>query len=439
MTRALAAALALLVLPAALAAQARRCVLQVEQVGDSGVRARGPEGEDYFAGGGVRLRCLDLGITIRSDSVASYAGRVIHFVGRYRYRDSTLALDADQATYYRLEERWEARGSVRAVNRRTGSVLTGPSLDYYRAVRGLRDSTETYATGRPRLDVQPRGRAEGDSAAPYVVRADRLRIRGEDVLYAGGTVEVDRSDFATRSDSLRLDADGAEEGTLVGQAVMRGTGRDSFELTGARIDFTLRDRALERVLATGGPVASRRDVRLTGDRIVFELEDSVVARTFAWGDSTQGAAASPDYDVKADSLAIESPGGTLREIRGLGRGWLATARDSATGHRDWMAGDTVVARFRPGEPADSADAVLQELEGRGASRAYYRGASKGGDARPTLSYARADRLLVRMQRRPGEQGVATVELEGNVDGLQLQPGGGDAAPRPAPVPPGGGR
>src|SRR5438876_8107675 len=36
---------------------------------------------------------------------------------------------------------------VVAVNRSTGSVLRGPNLTYYRAVKGVRDTLEMYATG----------------------------------------------------------------------------------------------------------------------------------------------------------------------------------------------------------------------------------------------------------------------------------------------------
>ena len=50
------------------------------------------------------------------------------------YRDSTVTMDADNGTYYKDGERWEARGKVHTVNLATGSTMDGPSLDYLRAV-----------------------------------------------------------------------------------------------------------------------------------------------------------------------------------------------------------------------------------------------------------------------------------------------------------------
>ena len=56
--------------------------------------------------------------------------------------------------------------------------------------------------------------------------ADRVRLKGDDRIFAGGKVTVDRSDFASRSDSLRLDTGHGGDGTLIGGSpVLRGLGR----------------------------------------------------------------------------------------------------------------------------------------------------------------------------------------------------------------------
>ena len=98
---------------------------------------------------------------------------------------------------------------------KAGSTVISASLDYYRAVKGVRDTTEMYAVSRPRIEYFARdsadsARAPADSAGrtraePYVIVADRVRIKGDDRIWAGGKVTVDRSDFAARGDSLRLD------------------------------------------------------------------------------------------------------------------------------------------------------------------------------------------------------------------------------------------
>ena len=168
-----------------------------------------PQGTNYFAGGNVRLSCRGTKITMQSDSVAAYGGNVVQFIGRVKYRDSTLTMDADRGTYFKSRERWEARGKVVTKNLVTGSTLTGPSLDYMRVVKGVRDTLEMFATGRPTIQYFPSDTG-GQKAEPYAIVGDRVRFKGDDRIFAGGKVTVDRSDFASRSDSLRLDTGAGE-------------------------------------------------------------------------------------------------------------------------------------------------------------------------------------------------------------------------------------
>ena len=134
-----------------LAAQSDRCVFQIDNVDRQGSVNETPQGTNYFAGGNVRLSCRGQQITMQSDSVAAYGGNVVQFIGNVKYRDSTLTMDADRGTYYKNGEKWEARGQVVTKNLKTGSTLTGPALDYFRVVKGVRDTLEMYATGRPRI------------------------------------------------------------------------------------------------------------------------------------------------------------------------------------------------------------------------------------------------------------------------------------------------
>src|SRR4029078_9725552 len=110
-------------------------------------------------------------------------------------------------------------------------------------VQGVRDTFAMYATGRPRIeyaDAEPTGKP----AEPYIIVADRGRFKGNDRLWAGGKATIDRSDFAARGDSLRLDTGKGSDGSLVGGApLMRGLGRDSFSLAGKRLDLKLQGGA----------------------------------------------------------------------------------------------------------------------------------------------------------------------------------------------------
>ena len=178
-------------------------------------------------GGGVLAHCDGTATTISADSFAHYSrlGR-LDLIGRVQIRDTSLALDANFASYFLRDERLEAHKNVVAVNRRTGSVLRGPNLKYWRAAKGIRDTVEMYATTRP--TVEYRQTTQGDSAAtePYIIVADRIRLKGDDRMWAGGRTTVDRSDFASRSDSILLDQTRGF-GVLVGSPRVEGKGRES--------------------------------------------------------------------------------------------------------------------------------------------------------------------------------------------------------------------
>jgi hypothetical protein len=409
-----------------------RCTLQIDNVDRQGIAVEAGGETNYFAGGNVRLSCRGTKITMSSDSVASYAGERVQFAGHVRYRDTTLTMDTEFGTYYRAAERWEGRGDVKTRNLKTGSTLAGPSLDYFRAVKGVRDTTEMYAVGRPRIEyfakdsVADSTAAAGDSTRParepYVIVADRVRIKGDERIWAGGTVTVDRSDFAARGDSLRLDTGPANDGTLLGKRpTMHGIGADSFDLAGRRLDFRLKNRELEHVIAKGDAKAVNQDWTLVADTIVHDLAKRKLEHTEAWGDSIRPHATSAKYEIRADSMVLDSPGQHLREARAFGKAWLGGEVDSVTKERDWLTGDTVVASFEPRDSAGSTKSVLTRLVARGSARSYHLDPDekhKGG--RPSINYARGNEIVITM-KRDGSDKVDLVEVRGAADGVQLAP------------------
>ncbi len=400
-----------------LAGQVDRCVFQLDQVGGQGVQVSSPEGINYFAGGGVRMSCRGLTVSMTSDSVAAYGGKVVRYLGHVRYRDSSVSMDAERGTYYKDGERWEARGTVHTENLENGSTLTGPSLDYLREIRGLRDTAELFAVSRPTITYATTD-SLGRATEPYVIVADRVRMKGNDRVWAGGQVTIDRSDFAARSDSLRLDTGAGSDGTLLGEPVMRGIGADSFALTGRRIDLELHHDQLTYVTAKGEGHAVSADLDLKADTIGLDLEGGQLIQTLAWGDSLRPYALSSDYAIRADSLALDTPGQKLEESRAFGRAWVAGRLDSVTAERDWLSGDTVVAQFAVREAGGRTE--VRRLEARKDAKSYYR----VGDARRpgsrSINYSRGERIVVLM-KQAGESGVERVEVRGQVDGVQLEP------------------
>ena len=419
--------------------QSDRCVFQIDNVDRQGSVNETSSGTNYFAGGNVQLSCRGQQLTMQSDSVAAYGGTVVQFIGNVKYRDSTLTMDADHGTYYRNGEKWEARGRVTTRNLKTGSTLTGPALDYFRVVKGVRDTLEMFATGRPRIQyaTTPAG---AKPAEPYVIVADRTRLRGSDRLWAGGKVTIDRSDFAARGDSLRLDTGKGSDGTLIGgNPVMRGLGRDSFNLSGRRLDLKLDQRELTYVVAKGAGHAVSKEWDLVADTIGLDLKNRKLDQTLAWGDSTRPYATSPAYAMRADSLALDTPGQQLKEVRGFGSAWLGGTIDSISKQRDWMGGDTVVANFVQRDSAGTKRAALSRIVARKGAQSYHVSPSLKYPQRPSINYARGD-IIVMTMSQAAKGGVDRVDVRGQVDGIQLEAGEAPSAPdstRPRPARPPG--
>ncbi len=404
------------------AAQSQQCVFQIDNVDRQGSVVETPKGTNYFAGGNVKLSCRGTTISMQSDSVAAYGGNVVHFIGRVRYRDSTLTMDADRGIYYKSRERWEARGNVATKNLTSGSTLNGPALDYMRAVKGVRDTLEMYATGRPKIQYFPTDSA-GKPAEPYVIVGDRVRFKGDDRIFAGGKVTVDRTDFASRSDSLRLDTGAGSDGSLIGgRPVLRGLGADSFSITGNRIDLQLEQRDLTYLLAKGNARAISKEWDLVADTIALDVNQRKLEQTLAWGKKVRPSATSPSYAMKADSLALDTPGQTLREVRGFGNAWLGGTIHQPTKDRDWMRGDTVVARVPSSDCAGPQRAVLSRIDARVGAQSYHIEPNTRAPARPSINYARGQAITVTMKEDPAAGGgVDRVDIRGKVDGIQLEP------------------
>jgi hypothetical protein len=413
------------------AAQGSRCVFQIDNVDRQGAVVETGKGTNYFAGGNVRLSCRGSQITMRSDSVASYGGSVVQFIGNVQYRDSTLTMDANHGTYFRAGEKWQARGNVSTTNTSTGSTLTGPSLDYLRVVPGVRDTTEMYATGRPKIRYATVDSA-GAQTEPYLIVADRVRFKGNDRIWAGGKVTVDRSDFAARADSMRLDTGKGSDGTLIGgKPTLRGVGADSFTITGDRIDLTLDRRELTYLVAKGNGRTISREWDLVADTIALDLNARKLEQTLAWGDRIRPSATSPAYAIKADSLALDTPGQKLKEVRGFGKGWLGGTVHEASKDRDWMRGDTIVARFTQADSAGRSRARLRQIEARQSAQSYHLEPNLRFPARPSVNYARGDVIVVTM-KSDSTRAVDRVDIRGKVDGIQLEATSDTAPPLARP-------
>ena len=385
---------------------------------------------NYYGAGGVRAHCLGTATTLAADSFAHYgAFRRMDLVGHVAIRDTGLALDANFASYFLRDERLEAHNNVVAVNRRTGTVLRGPNLKYWRAVQGVRDTVEMYATQRPTVEYRQTQAADSGPQEPYIIVADRLHLKGDDRMWAGGKVTVDRSDFVSRSDSMLLDQL-AGFGVLVGKPSVEGRGRTatgdsakSYTLVGTRIELALTQREIRAVKALGHGKATGADWTLTADTIDLRIADRSLQQTFAWGASARPHAISALYTILSDSLAIDSPGEVLTESRAFGKAFATAKRDSITpaNQTDWVTGDSITIRFRQEEDSITKrkHSRLRELVARGAARALTHHLDKTDTTKagPAINYSRGHVITLSMLR----DRIDRVIVVGAADGVHLEP------------------
>ena len=416
----------------------RPCKVVIDSVGRQAQQVEVRAGEtNVFAGGGVLAHCEGTGTTLSADSVAWFAGvKRFDMIGQHNIvhiRDTTLTLDATTAAYYLNQERLEAHRNVVAVNRTTGSVLRGPNLTYYRAVPGIRDTLEMYGSSRPTIDYH----ATADSGEPYVIVADRVRFKGNDRMWGGGRVTIDRSDFAAQGDSMQLDQP-AGFGVLVGKPAVEGKGARAYKLTGTRIELGLAGREIKRVKALGDGVATGSDWRLTADTIHLFLDRSKLQRAFAWGpkDSVKARAVSTTTTIRSDSLALDLPNEVLTEARAFGHAFSTSKKDSTkNADVNWIAGDSLTARWT--QVPDSAGELkpkIHELISRKNARALTHTQSEHDTAGPSINYTRS--AIIRIVLKGGK--VDSVTATGHADGVQLEhrpPAPPDTTKHQTPPPP----
>jgi hypothetical protein len=393
---------------------------------------------NYYAGGNVKLRCRNQQVFLEGDSVASIGGAFLQVITRAEYRDEDVTINADTLTYTKADERLQARGSVHILNKQNGSTLEGPYVDYYRAVRGVRDSAESTALNRPVVTYQV-SRAVGDTVdpSPYVIVADGLKGYGSNRLTGWGNVTVDRDSLAGRGDSLLYVSGPTDEVTLVGElATLRRSGTDSFSVAGRHVVLGLQGEALRRVRALGQGRILGGAGEIIADSAALEFENGELVATRAWDAASGARVLAGGYDITGDSVAIDTPDERLRELRVFGNGRLVEASDTATAGaidsttatadssdappNNTMTGSRITARFADHDSAGTLLTRLVDITAIGSATSLFsREVEREGRSTPSINYTRADTIVVVM-RTDDSSGVLEVRAFGNVDGMQLE-------------------
>ena len=153
-----------------------------------------------------------------------------------------------------------------------------------------------------------------------------------------------------------------------------------------------------------------------------------------------------DFHLSGDSIDVRSPGQRLQQVVAVGGARAESAEaDSLDGgdlpdilRRDWMVGDTIVARFGTPSATDSAPAVepaasdstprLETLTAIGEARSFYRmyssdTTSVGAEVRPALHLVEGAEITIYLDGRE----VVNMDVAGQTDGWHFEPQAADSA------------
>ncbi|MBL8986180.1 MAG: hypothetical protein JNJ80_07910 [Gemmatimonadetes bacterium] len=403
-----------------------RCVIDIVNVDRQGVRTTPTPGqENMYLGGNVHVQCRGRNIHIYADSMASFGGSIWQFISqgnRVKYRDSTTALDTDFGTYVKDGERFEAQGNVEHRDLKTGSMIKGSRVDYLRPVKGLRDVLEVIGYNRPTVTYVVTDSA-GRPQAPYVIIGNKVVTKGNEAIYAGGAVQIDREDLKGLADSLWLDSGKSQGGQLIGHASLQSVQENGFTLTGRTIDIGLTNKELSGVTAHDTARLVSKDVTLDADSIRVELVTRRAELTRAWGKTLRPRVVSADYQVTGDSLLILTPLQKLSKVQAFGKGWAGFTGDSSKpgARRDWIGGEIVTVSFVERDSAGVKKTAIQQLEAERDARSFYQMDPERGQTIGSINYTRAQKILVTMRVTRDSNTVSRVDATGAVDGAHLQP------------------
>jgi hypothetical protein len=379
-----------------------------------------PSGQyNYFFGGHVTARCPVQNLVIRADSLEQYGdeGRIF-LIGHVDYREPRLKLKSDFLTYFQRDERLLATQNVVATLP-SGSTLTGPQLEYFRALPGVRSQQSATAIGRPTVNLIERD-SLGRPQPPVKITANTIYLQGDSIVSAVGQVVVVRPELTAVGDSLYADA-GSGLLRMMRQPRITGTKGRPFTLVGETIDLHTKQRKLERVLAKNAAQAHSEDLDLKSDTIDLRVANDLLQQAIVWGKS-RAHATSPTQTMVADSINVIMPAQHVRELHALRKASAEAMPDTTKFHtkeKDRLTGDTIVAYFDSVPPKDSTTKPqIRLLVASGnATSLQHRAPRDTSLCLPAIGYATGRVITVRFDSAK----VSTVEVKDGATGVDLEP------------------
>jgi hypothetical protein len=237
-------------------------------------------------------------------------------------------------------------------------------------------------------------------------------------------------------DSAFMD-NGTGRARLIGTPSVEARRSRPFTLTGGIIDVYSTNKQVDRVVATPQGHATSQDLQLFADSIDIRIKANVLQRAMAWG-KTRARAISSTQEILADSIDAILPNQQIQELRAVRQAFATAIPDTmsiVTTDRDWMRGDTIVAKFDSVATGDTSHTPpIRTILSRTNARAYYHVPNRDDKTKPGLNYVVGRAIDVDFLDRE----VQTVTVADSAGGVYLEPLSDSVSVKPVkPVQPGG--
>jgi len=248
--------------------------------------------------------------TMEADSAVKYDRlRKVDLFGNVIYQDSIRTLRSTFLTYFELDDLVIADEEVELVRLVDGSRLTGPHVEFLRAVSGVDELT--IATGRPHMTFYPES---DEPQEPFEIDADEAQFAGEDEARFHGRVVLQRSDVNAEADSAYLTrADGV--GVMWGSPWFEA---EEVRLEGDTIRFRSEDEELKEVHAEGNGFALGEQFEVRAELIDIQLAEDEIEKVWAHGEG-MSEALSGGHLLFGDSLRFAMSESRIDTIYSVGR------------------------------------------------------------------------------------------------------------------------
>jgi len=175
------------------------------------------------------------------------------------------------------------------------------------------------------------------------------------------------------------------------------------------------------VVAMDSAVAVSKELTLSSDTIDLRVSENRLQRAYAFGPGG-ASAVTRERTVLAESLDVYMPEQRLRELHAVGQAYAESDPDTTkivSDERDWLRGDTIVARFDSIPATDTTSRpTIRALVASGSASSFYQlPSNEGPKDKPGLNYVRGRQIVVDFKERD----VQTVTVLDQASGVYLEP------------------